>query len=92
LLLKHLKPVWGTHDSTFISFTQIEAPDSENHFKNRDECELEVKWSQIFLVSLENQVLEETLVLTLTKDLDNKNVIIGVKPIEMKISHARIKQ
>ena len=45
-----------------------------------------------FLVSLENQVLEETLVLTLTKDLDNKNVIIGVKPIEMKISHARIKQ
>ena len=33
----------GGIDSVFISFTQIEAPDSENHFKNRDEYELEVK-------------------------------------------------
>ena len=43
LLLTHLKPVWEVLTLGFISFTQIEALDSENHFTNRDEYELEAK-------------------------------------------------
>ena len=89
LLLTHLEPFGRYWLCLYIFYANRSTEGWKSFYKLR-RIWTRSKVKPNSLVSLVNRIWKKPSFWPFTKDLDNKNLIIGVKHIKMKISHERI--